>query len=239
MSLRSISLITLLGAAVIAGCAPSAVPAAPTSGPPPAEPTQASTAAAPAEATPTEGTSSQGASTYVFLPGETVARFVIDEVLAGNANTVVGITDGVTGEITLDLASPQQASLSTIQVDLAGLETDSGFRNRAIREAILKTDQEPNRYATFVPTRIEGLPAEVTPGTVYTLQITGDLTIKGTTTEVTFEATVTAVSDDRIEATASLTRPYADFDVEIPFLPPQVASVEDNVTLEIELAAVR
>ena len=95
-----------------------------------------------------------------------------------------------------------------------------------------------NEFATFTATQIDGLPQTVTPcGMSYELKITGDLTIKGTTRQVTFDATVTPVSADRIEGTASLTVPYADFGVDIPFLPPQVASVEDLVRLEIDFAA--
>jgi hypothetical protein len=54
---------------------------------------------------------------------------------------------------------------------------------------------------------------------------------------LTFDATVTPVSDTRLEGTASATIPYADFGISILRLPPQVASVEDTVTLEIQFAA--
>jgi polyisoprenoid-binding protein YceI len=160
-------------------------------------------------------------------------------VLSGNPKTVIGVTDGVTGSLTLDLNAPTQAALRTVDVDLTGLETDNAFRTRAVHEAILQTGKDGNQMATFTATQIEGLPATVTPGTAYPLQITGDLTIKGTTRQVTFDATVTMVSEDRIEGTASLSIPYADFGVDIPFLPPQVASVKDLVRLEIDLVATR
>lgn len=232
MSTRTILAMGLLMAALAAGCAPAASPIEPASPEPPApQPTQAPVAGEPTQAA--------GAATYTFIPGETVARFVIDEVLAGNPKTVVGETAAVTGELTLDFAAPQQVSLGTIEVDLSDLETDSGFRNRAIQEAILQTGKEGNQFATFTATQIEGLPETVTPGTSYELKITGDLTIKGTTRQVTFEAVVTPVSADRIEGTATLTIPYADFGVDIPFLPPQVASVKDLVRLEIDFAAAR
>lgn len=236
MSLRTISLAGLLAVAVLAGCAPAAAPVEPATAMP--EPT-AAVFETPTEAQATQLAPAAGAATYTFIPGETVARFVIDEVLAGNPKTVVGETAAVTGELTLDFAAPQQVSLGTIEVDLSDLETDSGFRNRAIQEAILQTGKEGNQFATFTATQIEGLPETVTPGMSYELKITGDLTIKGTTRQVTFEAVVTPVSADRIEGTATLTIPYADFGVDIPFLPPQVASVKDLVRLEIDFAAAR
>jgi polyisoprenoid-binding protein YceI len=235
MSFRSLSAILLL-AAIAAACAPAASPAEPA----PAEPTTA--APQPTDAAPAEPTSADAAAspaTYTFVAGETVARFVIDEVLSGNPKTVIGETDGVSGSITLDLSAPAEATLGPVEVDLTGLETDNGFRTRALHEAILQTGKDGNALATFTATQIEGLPETVTPGTTYPLQITGDLTIKGTTRQVTFDAVVTPVSADRIEGTAILTVPFADFGVDIPFLPPQVASVEDLVRLEIDLVAAR
>jgi polyisoprenoid-binding protein YceI len=234
MTFRSLTAIILL-AAVAAACAPAVAPTEPALAEPTAAAPQAT--AAPVELTSAEAAS--GPATFTFVAGETVARFVVDEVLSGNPKTVVGETAAVTGELKLDFAAPTQASLGPVEVDLTGLETDNGFRNRAIDEAILQTGKDGNAFATFTATQIEGMPETVTPGTSYELKITGDLTIKGTTRQVTFDAVVTPVSADRIEGTASLTVPYADFGVDIPFLPPQVASVEDLVRLEIDLVAAR
>ena len=241
MSYRSLSAILLL-AAVAAACAPAASPADPVSAELLAPDKAFATVASPMEAPPTETTSADvaaGPATYTFVAGETVARFVIDEVLSGNPKTVIGETGGVSGSIMLDLNAPAEAMVGPVEVDLSGLETDNGFRTRALHEAILQTDKAENAVATFTATQIEGLPETVTPGTAYPLQITGDLTIKGTTRQVTFDAIVTPVSADRIEGTATLSVPYSDFGVDIPFLPPQVASVEDLVRLEIALAAAR
>ena len=235
MSTRSLTLIVLL-AAVAAGCAPAAAPTEPA---PTEPPTAAPQPTEPPAAEPTAAEVAASPATFTFVAGETIARFVVDEVLSGNPKTVVGETDAVTGAITLDWSAPTQAALGPIEVDLSGLETDSGFRNRAIREAILQSDKEENRLATFTATEISGLPESVTPGASYELTITGDLTIKGTTRQVSFDAVVTPISEDRIEGTASLAVPYADFGVDIPFLPPQVASVEDIVSLEIDLVAAR
>jgi len=235
MTFRSLTTLLVL-AAFAAACAPAAAPTEPSL----AEPTAAAqrpTEPAPAE--PTTAEVASGPTTFTFVAGETVARFVVDEVLSGNPKTVIGETAAVTGELTLDSAAPQQATLGTIEVDLTGLETDNGFRNRAIHEAILQTGKDGNQFATFTATQIEGLPETVSLGTSYELKITGDLTIKGTTRQVTFDAVVTPLSPERIEGTALLTIPYADFGVDIPFLPPQVASVEDLVRLEIDLVAAR
>jgi polyisoprenoid-binding protein YceI len=174
---------------------------------------------------------------FRIVPEESEVRFLIDEILAGSANTVVGTTSAVTGEIVGDFVSPQSVTVGPIEVDMTGLRTDNNFRNRAIHDVILQTGVEANRLAVFRPTAIEGLPSEVSFGTPYDLTLKGDLTIHGVTRTVVFDAVVTAVSDSRLEGTASVSLPYSDFDIHILRLPPQVASVGDVVTLQIDFVA--
>ncbi len=152
MSFRSLSAILLL-AAVAAACAPAASTGEPAAL---AEPTTA--APQPTEAAPAEPTSAEvaaGPATYTFVAGETVARFVVDEVLSGNPKTVIGETDGVTGSITLDLSAPAEAALGPVEVDLTGLETDNGFRNpRPARgDPADRQGREPVRHVHSDPDR--------------------------------------------------------------------------------------
>jgi polyisoprenoid-binding protein YceI len=184
-------------------------------------------------------TATSGGVTLFIVPEESEARFIIDEVLSGADKTVVGTTTAVEGTITADEDNPQNVSVSAVKVDLSTLTTDSSFRNRAIRDFILQTGDPANQFATFEPTRYEGLPESVTIGEPFTFQITGDLTIHGVTREETFEVTLTPVSETRIEGTATLSDiNYGDFGVQILRLPEQVASVEDTVTLEFSFVAV-
>lgn len=187
------------------------------------------------EAEEPEAAAVQGGFTVV--PAETEARFLIGEVLAGNAIIVVGTTNDVEGQIFVDYANPQAATMSTIQVDMSTLETDNGFRNNAIHGRILETENPDFRYATFEATGFEGLPESVTVGQPFETQITGNLTIHGVTREETFSITITPVSETRIEGLTSLTILYDDYGVQILRLPDQVASVEDEVTLELEFVA--
>jgi len=96
MSTRSLTLIVLL-AAVAAGCAPAAAPTEPA---PTEPPTAAPQPTEPPAAEPTAAEVAAGPATFTFVAGETIARFVVDEVLSGNPKTVVGETDAVTGAIT-------------------------------------------------------------------------------------------------------------------------------------------
>jgi polyisoprenoid-binding protein YceI len=179
-----------------------------------------------------------GGDLFQIVAGETEARFVIDEILNGAPKTVIGATGDVSGEIAADLADTSGAGVS-LTVDLSGLATDNNFRNRAIHDVILQTGDADYQFATFESTGFSGLPASVEVGTSYDFQITGNLTVHGVTRELTFDATVTPVSETRLEGTASATILYEDFDVSILRLPPQVASVEDTVRLEIDIVAVR
>jgi len=95
-----------------------------------------------------------------------------------------------------------------------------------------------NEFARFLPTALNGLPDTIAFGTPFDLTIDGDLTLKNTTRPVTFTATITPISAERIEGLATLIIDYAeDFGITIPMLPPIVASVEDTVRLEIEFVA--
>lgn len=179
-----------------------------------------------------------GGALFQIVAGETEARFLIDEILNGAPKTVIGATGNVSGKITADLANTSGAGVS-LTVDLSGLATDNDFRNRAIHDVILQTGNADYQFATFESTGVTGLPASVEVGTSYDFQITGNLTVHGVTRELTFDATVTPVSETRLEGTASATVLYQDFDVSILRLPPQVASVEDDVRLEIDIVAVR
>jgi polyisoprenoid-binding protein YceI len=218
------------------GSAPAATtvdPSLPTAAPPTVESVLTTPGAAP-QATPVE---TGGVIVFRIVSEKSEARFLIEEILAGSAKTVVGVTSAVSGEISGAFGSPQAVAVGPIQVDLSTLATDNAFRNRAIRDAILQTGIDANRFAVFQVTEIEGLPADVALGTAYELSLSGDLTIHGVTRPVTFAAVVSLASETRLEGTASVSLPYSDFDIHILRLPREVASVGDVVTLEIDFVA--
>jgi polyisoprenoid-binding protein YceI len=182
--------------------------------------------------------STGGGLVFQIVPDESEVRFVVDEVLNNAPKTVVGVTSSVSGEVVADYADTSSAQVTSLSVDLSTLETDNNFRNGALHSVILVTSNPDFQYATFTSTAISGLPESVTVGETYEFQITGDLTVHGVTKEITFEASVTPVSETRLEGSASATILYPDFDVNIPRLPSQVASVEETVVLEIDFVAV-
>lgn len=172
---------------------------------------------------------------FELVQAESQARFIIDEVLRGSPERVVGVTDQVAAQIAVDPANPGAAQLGPVTVNVRTVATDRDMRNRAIKNFILDTNTY--EFVTFQPTELVGLPATVTVGQPFTFQIVGDLTIRDVTQSVTFEATVTPASETRIEGLATTTFPYRDFGLSIPDSP-SVDTVADDVTLELEFVAV-
>lgn len=189
----------------------------------------------PVESTPTPTPASSGPIVFTILSAESEARFLIDEVLRGRPNTVVGVTDQVAGELAVDPANPAAAQVGPVIVNARTLVTDNNFRNNAIKNRILLTNTY--EYITFTPTAIRGLPTTVTLGQPFDFEIEGDLTITDETRTVVFAVTVTPVSTERIEGLARTTVLWRDFGLFIPDSP-SVDTVADEVTLELEFVAV-
>ena len=174
---------------------------------------------------------------YEIEPSGSEARFYINEVLNGEDVRVQGTTQDVGGQLTLNLNNPSQSEIGTIVINARTIATDNNNRNRALRNNILRSARDEYEFIRFEPTTLTGLPTEpVTVGTEISFQIVGNLTILDTTTEVTFDTTATLGADDIIEGLASTEILYADYGISIPRVP-FVASVEDNVLLELAFIA--
>ena len=183
----------------------------------------------------TEETSST-TTTFSIVTGESEVRFILDELLRGQLNTVTGRTDQIAGQIAADFATPSNSRVGEIRISARSLRTDSELRDRAIRSQILLSAQDEFEFISFVPTAMEGLPAAVTIGEAFDFEITGDLTIRDITQPVTFAVTVTPVSGTRLEGTATAAVQRGDYGLEIPSVP-SVADVDEAVRLEIDFVA--
>ncbi len=69
--------------------------------------------------------SSDDAATFEIGQEESEASFVIDGVLNGSPRTAVGTTAQVTGQIALDLDSPDSARVGTIRISARTFTADS------------------------------------------------------------------------------------------------------------------
>ncbi len=200
-------------------------------------------AAAPVDIAESESVDGGTADTAVADPGlkifqisqdESQVRFTIGEILRGQETKAVGTTNQVAGEIAVNFDDLSTVQIGTVQVNARTLATDSSMRDRTIGNRILNTGLF--EFITFTPTAISGIPDKVNFGEPVAVEITGDLTIQNITNEVVFEGTVTPVSDTRLIGSASVIILRSDFDLRIPSVP-NVAAVDEEVLLEIELVA--
>lgn len=177
-------------------------------------------------------------SSFEIDQARSIARFEIDEVLNGNPTHVVGTTDQVVGQIRVDATDLSSIEFSEIIVNARTLDTGSERRDRAMRGPIvLDSGSEENELITLMVTSVEGLSGDAVVGESFEFTVTGDLTIKGNTQPVTFDAMVTLVVDDTVEGsvTANITRDM--FEIGIPSVA-SVADVTNEVLIGLEFVAV-
>ena len=187
------------------------------------------------ESTAVPVTEPGSSTTYEIDASRSEARFTIEEVLRGSDTTVVGVSSNLAGEIAVNMSDLADAQIGEILINARDFATDNNFRNRAIANEILLTDTY--EFITFVPKELAGLPDRATIGETYDFQIVGDLTLVGETREVTFDATVSPISEAELQGVASTTILYGDFGITIP-LSQAVSAVNDDVLLEIDFIAV-
>ena len=125
---------------------------------------------------------------------------------------------------------------SRITFDLTTLSSDSRDRDNFVKQDTLNTRQFPK--AEFVPTKTSGLTLPLAPSGTFTFKLTGNLTIHGTTKEVTFDVVAKRNGAD-LTATATLapTVKFEDFGMKPPSVPFRVVSVVDEIRLVVEIAA--
>jgi polyisoprenoid-binding protein YceI len=175
--------------------------------------------------------------TFGIVAGESQVSFMLEEDLRGTRTTVIGTTNQVAGQIVVDFANPAASRMGAIRINIRTLATDNEFRNRAIRSEILQSAQAQYEFSDFIPKSLSGLPERVAVGDTFTFQVTGDFPLAGVTREVTFDVTLTVVSETRIEGIGTTTVLRSDYGLQIPPVP-SVANVTDEVALEIQFVAV-
>ncbi len=234
--------------AVPATTAPAAATTAPeptaTAAPAPTE-AMAATEAMPATATPTEAPTelptaeamTSGAAAVFTLGEGTIARYRVEEELANTGFFVaVGETQDVAGSIAFDADGGVLAEESRIAVQAGTLRTDSGRRDGYVRNRTLETDTYPE--VVFVPTSIDGLPGAIADASgPVEFTITGDLTVKDRTREVTWNATAEFAGDGTASGMAGVEFTFDDFGMNKPSVA-IVLSVDDTIRLELDFVGV-
>ena len=142
---------------------------------------------------------------FAIVSAESRAAFTLQEDLRGVRTTVVGATNEVGGRILVDSVNPANSSIGTIVINARTLETDNGFRNRAIRSQILRSAQDEYEFIVFEPRQLSNFSAEtVAVGETFSFDVTGDLTVVDVTRVVTFNAEVTLDSETQLSGRATV-----------------------------------
>lgn len=250
MSRFSLFVYTIVAVAlgiVIAACAPAQSALSPTLAPAGAQtaPTAQSATTSPVSATvapaPTTASTSSAAATDTIkltaVPGKSEARYRVREQLAQVPlpSDAIGKTAQISGTIVGKADGSIVSSDSKFSVDLNSLTSDRSQRDSFIKRSVLQTTQYPN--AVFVPTQVQGLPLQIPPTGPVTFKLVGDLTVRNVTKPVTWDVKCDPQGDQgTCTATTSFTFGY--FGLQQPQVP-VVLSVQDNITLEVDIALQR
>jgi polyisoprenoid-binding protein YceI len=224
----------VLAAVLIGACGGSAslASASPTATASPTQPAASPTATAAA----TTATSSVAGATWT-VAATSKAVVSVREQLVGVSlpSDAVLIATGGAGTFTVR-SDGTFSSDSKITFDLTTLSSDSRDRDNFVKQDTLNTRQFPK--AEFVPTKTSGLTLPLAPSGTFTFKLSGNLTIHGTTKEVTFDVVAKRNGAD-LTATATLapTVKFEDFGMKPPSVPFRVVSVVDEIRLVVEIAA--
>jgi polyisoprenoid-binding protein YceI len=220
------SLAAAIGAAmIVAAC--GGAPAASTS-------TATATPTATATATATTATTSAGAWT---VTDKSKATIRVREQLVGVSlpSDAVLTASGANGSFELN-SDGTFTSGSKITFALTTLSSDERDRDNFIKNDTLQVRQFPT--AEFVPTKTSGLSLPLATSGTFTFTLTGNMTIKGKTKEVTFDVTAKRDGGDlTATATANPSWKFGDFGMTAPSVPFRVLSVTDEIRAAIDIVA--
>jgi polyisoprenoid-binding protein YceI len=177
-----------------------------------------------------------GGVTFTVMTGsKAIVR--VNEQLADRTlpNDAVLTSDKVSGEFTV-LPDGSFAPTSKIVVDLTALESDNDLRDNTVKGGqVLNTRTFPQ--ALFVPTRADGLQLPLPSSGSQTFKLTGQMTIRGVTKQLSFDVTATHGASD-LKATASVAPAFqfGTFGMTQPRVF-SVISIKDEIRLEVQLIA--
>ena len=159
------------------------------------------------------------------------ASYRVQEQLAGVnfPNDAIGTTSSVTGTLVIAPDGSVNSSQSKLTIDLRNLNSDQDMRDGYIQKRTLETDKFP--LAEFVPKSVQGLPSPLPTTGQAGFQLVGDLTIHGTTSEVTWTGIAT-FNKDQVAGRAATNFTFATFGLTKPTLA-RLLSVDDKIQLEV------
>lgn len=182
--------------------------------------------------------SDESSSVYTVDQSRSTAEFSIYEDLYGKPFTVIGATQSVFGEISLNAEKPESSTVGTIKIDARTLKTDSSKRDGAMARVILNSEKLENNFISFKPVAVSGIPGDAKVGVTYDFKVTGLLMISGVEKSVTFNTSAKMTEKGEIEGVATTEVKRSDFNLKIPdfsFL----ANVADVVPLKFSFVLIQ
>lgn len=229
---------------LLAACTPTTAPATAPLTEATTIPEAAATEPAAQEASGAPGELPTGQRTYIIVPAESSAAYIVNEEFFGLALSKYGIPEGLVDTIGTTSAIEGQFQLNwddlsaplgenTFTVDLSTLQSNQNLRDGWIRDDGPKFSTYPN--ATFVAESLEGAPTTYTPGEEVNFQMVGQLTIRDITQPTTFDITA-KLENGSITGTATAPLKMSDFGI----TPPDFANtltVADDFQVKVDFTA--
>lgn len=190
------------------------------------------------------GAAVSGEHTYVIVPAESTASYIVHEEFFSGAleklgieigkQDIVGTTNGIEGQLTLNLDDLSAAlGENRITVNLPLLATEESDRDEWLRKNGLESTKFP--FAEFVANAIEGAPAAYEDGDEVNFQLVGTLTVRDVAQPTTFDVTARLVGNT-IQGVASADLLMSSFGID----PPNFANtltVQDDFTIKVDFTA--
>jgi len=171
------------------------------------------------------------ATTRLDITDGSTVSYRVQEQLAGvNFPTdAVGTTSSITGTLVIMPDGSINSGQSKLAIDLRNLKSDQDMRDGYVQKRTLETEKFP--LAEFVPKKVQGLPSPLPTMGQSGFQIVGDMTIHGTTSEVTWTGVATFIKD-QVAGRATTNFTFATFGLTKPTLA-RLLSVDDKIQLEL------
>jgi polyisoprenoid-binding protein YceI len=166
------------------------------------------------------------------LPAGNEVRYLVREQLAGFdlPNDAVGRTGAVAGGISFDESGRVIPGESEFAIQIGGLTSDKERRDGYVRRRILVADSNPT--VVLKPTALRGMTLPLPAAGTRTLELVGNLTVKGVTRLTTWRVQAT-FAGDTVSGTAATAFTFGDFELAQPRVP-VVLSVADTIRLEYD-----
>jgi polyisoprenoid-binding protein YceI len=172
-----------------------------------------------------------GPVTLEVVPGTRASYRVTEQFVGINfPSDAVGATETVTGTLYLNADGTIDSAKSKMMIDLRTLKSDQDMRDNYLRTRTFEVEKAP--MVEFVPKRIQGVPSPLPVQGQAGFQLTGDMTVKGTTSEVTWNGIAT-FSQQQVAGRASTNFDFAKFGLAKPAIG-RLMSVDDKIVLELE-----